>query len=93
MKIFECWKVIDIRDKCEKFIVLVFVIMEVIWISDFRLYCEISDGKSIMYMIVGLNKEYGDVVEFGLFFVDFVVVDCEIDEFIEKVIVFKFVYR
>ncbi|HEB1255796.1 TPA: hypothetical protein RY369_004405, partial [Escherichia albertii] len=31
--------------------------------SDFRLYREITDGKSITYMIAGLNKEYGDVVE------------------------------
>lgn len=40
--------------------------MEAIRISDFRLYREISDGKSITYMIAGLNKEYGDVVESGL---------------------------
>ena len=37
-------------------------------INDFRLYREITDGKSITCMIAGLNKEYGDVVESGLLF-------------------------
>lgn len=92
MKIFERWKAIDTRDKREKFTALVLAIMEAIWISDFRLYCEISDGKSITYMIAGLNKEYGDVVEFGLLFADFAVVDCETDELIEKAIAFKLAY-
>lgn len=62
-------------------------------ISDFRLYREISDGKSITYMIAGLNKEYGDVVESGLLFADPAVVDRETDELIEKAIAFKLAYR
>ena len=45
---------------------------------------EIGDGKSITYMIAGLNKEYGDVVESGLLFADPAVVDRETDELIEK---------
>ncbi|EON5390241.1 hypothetical protein ACLGFO_005297, partial [Escherichia coli] len=47
VKIFERWKAIDTRDKREKFTALVPAIMEAIRISDFRLYREISDGKSI----------------------------------------------
>ncbi len=62
-------------------------------INDFRLYREISDGKSITYMIAGLNKEYGDVVESGLLFADPAVVDRETDELIEKAIAFKLAYR
>ena len=62
-------------------------------ISDFRLYCEITDGKSITYMIAGLNKEYGDVVESGLLFADPSVVERETDELIEKAIAFKHAYR
>lgn len=62
-------------------------------LSDFRLYREISDGKSITYMIAGLNKEYGDVVESGLLFADPAVVDRETDELIEKAIAFKLAYR
>ena len=54
VKIFERWKAIDTRDKREKFTALVPAIMEAIRINDFRLYREISDGKSITYMIAGL---------------------------------------
>ncbi|EFS9591268.1 toxin YdaT family protein [Escherichia coli] len=93
VKIFERWKAIDTRDKREKFTALVPAIMEAIRISDFRLYREISDGKSITYMIAGLNKEYGDVVESGLLFADPAVVDRETDELIEKAIAFKLAYR
>ncbi|HDX2208543.1 TPA: hypothetical protein RN857_005164, partial [Escherichia coli] len=82
VKIFERWKAIDTRDKREKFTALVPAIMEAIRINDFRLYREISDGKSITYMIAGLNKEYGDVVESGLLFADPAVVDRETDELI-----------
>ena len=53
VKIFERWKAIDTRDKREKFTALIPAIMEAIRISDFRLYCEITDGKSITYMIAG----------------------------------------
>lgn len=60
--------------------------MEAIRISDFRLYGEITDGKSITYMIAGLNKEYGDVVESGLLFADPSVVERETDELIEKLL-------
>ncbi len=49
--------------------------------------------KSITYMIAGLNKEYGDVVESGLLFADPAVVDRETDELIEKAIAFKLAYR
>ncbi|EFI7911548.1 hypothetical protein GL588_06755 [Escherichia coli] len=70
VKIFERWKAIDTRDKREKFTALVPAIMEAIRISDFRLYREITDGKSITCMIAGLNKEYGDVVESGLLFAE-----------------------
>ncbi|HAL9370877.1 TPA: hypothetical protein H7V50_003143 [Escherichia coli] len=93
VKIFERWKAIDTRDKREKFTALVPAIMEAIRINDFRLYREISDGKSITYMIAGLNKEYGDVVESGLLFADPAVVDRETDELIEKAIAFKLAYR
>ena len=62
-------------------------------INDFRLYREITDGKSITCMIAGLNKEYGDVVESGLLFADPAVVDRETDELIEKAIAFKLAYR
>ncbi|HAH0674465.1 TPA: hypothetical protein GE116_08605, partial [Escherichia coli] len=55
VKIFERWKAIDTRDKREKFTALVPAIMEAIRISDFRLYREITDGKSITCMIAGLN--------------------------------------
>ncbi|HBD2617691.1 TPA: hypothetical protein KIK88_005153, partial [Escherichia coli] len=72
---------------------LIPAIMEAIRISDFRLYCEITDGKSITYMIAGLNKEYGDVVESGLLFADPSVVERETDELIEKAIAFKHAYR
>ena len=88
VKIFERWKAIYTRDKREKFTALVPAIMEAIRINDFRLYREISDGKSITYMIAGLNKEYGDVVESGLLFAD-----RETDELIEKAIAFKLAYR
>lgn len=70
VKIFERWKAIDTRDKREKFTALVPAIMEAIRINDFRLYREITDGKSITCMIAGLNKEYGDVVESGLLFAE-----------------------
>lgn len=93
MRLFERWKAIDTRDKREKFTALVPAIMEAIRINDFRLYREISDGKSITYMIAGLNKEYGDVVESGLLFADPAVVDRETDELIEKAIAFKLAYR
>ena len=93
VKIFERWKAIDTRDKREKFTALIPAIMEAIRINDFRLYREISDGKSITYMIAGLNKEYGDVVESGLLFADPAVVDRETDELIEKAIAFKLAYR
>lgn len=89
VKIFERWKAIDTRDKREKFTALVPAIMEAIRISDFRLYRE----KSITYMIAGLNKEYGDVVESGLLFADPAVVGRETDELIEKAIAFKLAYR
>ncbi len=93
VKIFERWKAIDTRDKRKKFTALIPAIMEAIRISDFRLYREISDGKSITYMIAGLNKEYGDVVESGLLFADPAVVERETDELIEKAIAFKHAYR
>lgn len=93
VKIFERWKAIDTRDKREKFTALIPAIMEAIRISDFRLYREITDGKSITYMIAGLNKEYGDVVESGLLLADPTVVDRETDELIEKAIAFKRAYR
>ncbi|EOK7159439.1 toxin YdaT family protein, partial [Escherichia coli] len=93
VKIFERWKAIDTRDKREKFTALIPAIMEAIRISDFRLYREITDGKSITYMIAGLNKEYGDVVESGLLFADPAVVERETDELIEKAIAFKRAYR
>ncbi|EPD1071607.1 toxin YdaT family protein [Escherichia coli] len=80
VKIFERWKAIDTRDKREKFTALIPAIMEAIRISDFRLYCEITDGKSITYMLAGLNKEYGDVVESGLLLADPAVVERETDE-------------
>ena len=89
----ERWKAIDTRDKRKKFTALIPAIMEAIRISDFRLYREISDGKSITYMIAGLNKEYGDVVESGLLFADPAVVERETDELIEKAIAFKHAYR
>lgn len=54
VKIFERWKAIDTRDKREKFTALVPAIMEAIRINDFRLYREITDGKSITCMIAGL---------------------------------------
>ena len=81
VKIFERWKAIDTRDKREKFTALVPAIMEAIRINDFRLYREISDGKSITYMIS------------GLLFADPAVVDRETDELIEKAIAFKLAYR
>ncbi|ENQ9886912.1 hypothetical protein ACES6K_005311, partial [Escherichia coli] len=93
VKIFERWKAIDTRDKRKKFTALIPAIMAAIRISDFRLYREITDGKSITYMIAGLNKEYGDVVESGLLFADPAVVERETDELIEKAIAFKRAYR
>lgn len=93
VKIFDRWKDIDTRDKREKFTALAPAIMAAIRRSDFRLYREITDGKSITYMITRLNKEYDDVVESGLLLDEPTVVERETDELIEKLIAFKLAYR